>query len=123
MKYALITTCALAGSLLVSTGAVAKDWFDTCAVTAAGADKTKYIGGAANKAHLHVGSNFIDDTRNPTGLGGRYTTDFPKAQLANKCTSLKQWKSAIKLTDASQYEKPNDVAACLTAFMANLGCP
>lgn len=122
MNRGLLVVGVMAAALFVSTGASAKDWFASCTVKAAGTGGTKYVGGTANKAHLHVGSNFIDDTRNPTGQGGRYTTDFPKKQLTGKCTALTTWMNAVH-HDSSQYEVGADVAACLGHFKSHIGCP
>ena len=122
IKFAGVLACARAGSMLIPVSANAKDWFDSCTITQKDG-KNAFVGGEGKMAHLHVGPDFIDDTRNPTGLGGRYTTDFPKKQLENKCKSLTMWKNAIKTSDKSQYQKPADVSACLTTFMQYIGCP
>jgi hypothetical protein len=120
MKLGFVVAGALAGSLFVSQTAHAKEWFDACTVQQKDG-KNAFVGGPGSKAHLHVGSDFIDDTRNPTKLGGKYSTAIKKAQLKNKCDSLDAWIKAIK-SDTSQYDHPADVKACLGHFKAHIGC-
>jgi hypothetical protein len=97
---------ALIALVFVSSNAFAKEWYEkSCTATQKDKIGNYYVGGQFNKAHLHIGPDFLSVFSNNNN-------SKPVTSGKANCDLLSQ---AIKDVDGGGYTSPNDVTVCLNA--------
>ncbi|MBE0620504.1 MAG: hypothetical protein IH605_07940 [Burkholderiales bacterium] len=109
-----ITISILISTMLCSTNVFARDWYEKfCTATQKDRDGNYYVGGAYNKYHMHVGSDFI-------AMFSKNNNSKPVAGGQANCDVLDQ---AIRDVAGGGYASPGDVTTCLNAARNNYSCP
>ena len=109
----VITLSILISTMLCSTSIFAKDWYEkSCTLKQKDKAGNGYVGGAYNKYHLHIGSDFLS-------VYSKNNESKPVTKGIANCAGLGQ---AIADVAGGGYASAGDVTACLNAAKTNYGC-